>query len=182
MDVFWSKGYEATSLADLMAATGLHKGSLYQTFGDKKSLFMSALKAYLDNIYQMQFDIIQKNDNPVNGLREALYCMLDYNYQAGEDNSNKGCMAVNTLVETAPHDPEISHLLEMQHAKFDKLFVSTIQKAIDLHAVGNGLPAETINGLLFLTMCGLSANTKTLMSREEAKFLLDQQLELLCLN
>ncbi|WP_395374785.1 TetR/AcrR family transcriptional regulator [Marinicella sp. W31] len=182
MDVFWSKGYEATSLADLMAATGLHKGSLYQAFGDKKSLFMSALQAYLDNIYQMQFDIIKKNADPAEGLREALYCMLDYNYQGDEDSSNKGCMAVNTLVETAPHDPEISQLLEKQHAKFDRLFINTIQKAIDLHAVGNGLPAETINGLLFLTMCGLSANTKNLMAQEQAKFLLDQQLELLCLK
>jgi len=165
-----------------MAATGLHKGSLYQAFGDKKSLFMSALKAYLEEIYHMQFDIIKQNTNAAEGLREALYSMLDYNYQDGESTPNRGCMAVNTLVETAPHDAEISQLLEKQHAKFDKLFIGTIEQAISVEGVGNGMDAETINGLLFLTMCGLSANTKNMLPKEQARFLLDKQLELLCLN
>ncbi len=48
MEVFWRKGYEATSLADLCDCTGLHKGSLYQTFGSKHDLFMKALKHYID--------------------------------------------------------------------------------------------------------------------------------------
>ena len=47
MRAFWARGYEATSMADLMAATGLHKGSLYQAFGDKHALFIEALKRYL---------------------------------------------------------------------------------------------------------------------------------------
>ena len=46
MHVFWRKGYEATSLADIMAATGLSKSSLYAAFGDKRSLFLAALSAY----------------------------------------------------------------------------------------------------------------------------------------
>ena len=50
MQAFWAKGYEATSLADLMAATGLHKGSLYQAFGDKHSLFIRALNRYLEEM------------------------------------------------------------------------------------------------------------------------------------
>ena len=45
-DAFWQKGYEATSLADLCQCTGLHKGSLYQSFGDKHALFMRALQRY----------------------------------------------------------------------------------------------------------------------------------------
>ena len=47
MHAFWQRGYEATSLADLMEATGLQKGSLYKAFGDKHSLFMQALNRYL---------------------------------------------------------------------------------------------------------------------------------------
>jgi len=44
--VFWEKGYEGTSYADLMAASGLHKGSLYQAFGDKRALYLRALADY----------------------------------------------------------------------------------------------------------------------------------------
>ena len=52
MGAFWAKGYESTSLNDLMAATGLHKGSLYQAFGDKHSLFLESLKRYLSQMRQ----------------------------------------------------------------------------------------------------------------------------------
>src|SRR5512146_418218 len=46
MHVFWSKGYEAASLAEILAATGLSKSSLYATFGDKRSLFLAAFEAF----------------------------------------------------------------------------------------------------------------------------------------
>ena len=49
MKAFWANGYEATSLADLVSVTGLHKGSLYQAFGDKHSLFVQTLNRYLQN-------------------------------------------------------------------------------------------------------------------------------------
>ena len=52
MDAFWAKGFEATSMADLCCCTGLHKGSLYQAFGDKHTLFMNALKHYSDSEYR----------------------------------------------------------------------------------------------------------------------------------
>jgi len=46
MRVFWPKGYEATSLADLLAATGLSKSSLYATFGDRRRHFLAAFQKY----------------------------------------------------------------------------------------------------------------------------------------
>ena len=49
MQAFWANGYEGTSLTDLVAATGLMKGSLYQAFGDKHSLFIQTLNRYLQN-------------------------------------------------------------------------------------------------------------------------------------
>ena len=54
MDVFWKKGYEATSIADILSATGLHKGSLYQTFNDKKTLFIATLDHYLGQMYRLK--------------------------------------------------------------------------------------------------------------------------------
>ena len=56
MNAFWAKGYEATSMSDLTEATGLHKASLYQTFGDKHQLFVSALKLYFTKTTKAQKD------------------------------------------------------------------------------------------------------------------------------
>ena len=54
MNAFWEKGFEATSMSDLTEATGLHKASLYKTFGDKHQLFVSALKLYFDKTAEAQ--------------------------------------------------------------------------------------------------------------------------------
>ena len=48
MRVFWERGYEANSIDDLLKATGINRGSLYGTFGDRRSLFLSALDRYVE--------------------------------------------------------------------------------------------------------------------------------------
>ena len=59
MKAFWANGYEATSLADLVSVTGLHKGSLYQAFGDKHSLFIQTLSRYLQNIRHHKNQVLE---------------------------------------------------------------------------------------------------------------------------
>ena len=53
LETFWSHGYEGTSISDLTEAMGIQRGSLYQAFGDKKALFLSALERYLDQGREM---------------------------------------------------------------------------------------------------------------------------------
>ena len=72
MNAFWARGYEATSLADLMAATGLAKGSIYKAFDDKHDLFMQALRRYLDNLCRDTSQILEGTASPATGLRQWL--------------------------------------------------------------------------------------------------------------
>src|SRR5210317_1187307 len=69
MEVFWRKGYESTSLADLLEATGLHKGSLYQAFGDKHTLFISALRRYLEGMRSRKNVLLRETESPLEGIR-----------------------------------------------------------------------------------------------------------------
>ena len=72
MQVFWRKGFEATSLADLLKATGLSKSSLYQTFTDKRSLFLAALETYRQD--RMRHLRAKLNDGrPARESIEALF-------------------------------------------------------------------------------------------------------------
>ncbi len=72
MDVFWSRGYHATALPDLLRATKLSRGSLYAAFGDKHSLFLRALDRYIaDALTRMDIELDPGRD-PVGGLREYL--------------------------------------------------------------------------------------------------------------
>ena len=68
MDAFWAKGYEATSMAELCTCTCLHKGSLYQAFGDKHALFMDALKHYADSEFHETTAVLRESSTPLEQL------------------------------------------------------------------------------------------------------------------
>lgn len=178
MDVFWDKGYEATSIADILRATGLHKGSLYQTFGDKKTLFIACLTAYQNQMFEQNRQIIESEDDPIIGLKKSLVEMASMSCTEGDD-SNKGCMAVNTLVETAPHDHEIRAVLEKNEEKFHKYIISLLIKAEQEHGYKLKFPPEVMFGLVMTFMCGLSSVMKNMISSEEGYLLLETQLQLL---
>src|ERR1700748_2748294 len=77
MSVFWSRGYHATALPDLLRATKLSRGSLYAAFGDKHSLFLRALDRYIaDALTRMDSEFDPRRE-PVDGLRAYLAGYVD---------------------------------------------------------------------------------------------------------
>ncbi len=77
MGVFWSRGYHATALPDLLRATKLSRGSLYAAFGDKHSLFLRALDRYVaDALARMDVELAAHGE-PVDGLRAYLAGYID---------------------------------------------------------------------------------------------------------
>ena len=106
MDAFWAKGYEATSMADLCCCTDMHKGSLYQAFGDKHTLFMGALRHYADSEFHETTAVLSESNTPLENLRALVNKICED--AAGE----KGCMMINTMVELAPHDPAVKAALQ----------------------------------------------------------------------
>lgn len=177
MQVFWEKGYDGASMVDIMAATGMHKGSLYQTFGDKKSLFMAALELYLDGMYKQQLQIISEHSDPAEAIRAVLFGMVDFSSDC--DGSSHGCMAVNSLVDSAPFDEDISQLLEAKHQRMINLMVDIISQIHQQNPQQLTRPPELVAGLIGIAMQGLSIEMKNNMSVEDASALLEQQMSLL---
>jgi len=106
MEAFWRKGYEATSLVDLTECTGLNKASLYRVFGDKHQLFKAALKNYADIEFRETTAVVSEAASPLTNLRAIVQKICD------DANSDKGCMIINSMVELAPHDPEVKQMLQ----------------------------------------------------------------------
>ncbi len=109
MVAFWERGYEATSVADLMTATGLQKGSLYKAFGDKRRLFDRALERYLEAGVEATQECFAEMVDP----RSAIRCWLKHLFRpsASTNGDRRGCFAVNAFVELAPHDHELADRL-----------------------------------------------------------------------
>ena len=172
MNAFWTKGYEATSMSDLTKATGLHKASLYQTFGDKHQLFVSALKLYFTKTAKAQKDSRNGEENPIKAIKASVDSTIDQCAQG------KGCLAVNSLIEVAPFDAEIDRILKQFRQRLDKHLASLVDEAKKKKLVAKSIDTKEAVRLISVFLHGLSANMASGMSANKARGLLHDQLDL----
>ena len=172
MKAFWTKGYEATSMSDLTEATGLHKASLYQTFGDKHQLFVSALKLYFTKTAKAQKDSRNGEENPIKAIKASVDSTIDQCAQG------KGCLAVNSLIEVAPFDAEIDRILKQFRQRLDKHLASLVDEAKKKKLVAKSIDTKEAVRLISVFLHGLSANMASGMSANKARGLLHDQLDL----
>ena len=154
INAFWERGYEATSLADLMAVTGLQKGSLYKAFGDKRSLFLKALQAYLDRQYSLIRETLSQPD-PQQAIATMFHFLADSTSRA-----SKGCFAVNSLMELAPHDPEVAKMLEYQYSRIGTLLEKAIAQGQKTGVFRQDLSVQQLRQLLLVAANGTLASSR----------------------
>lgn len=118
--VFWRKGYEATSVADLVEALGVNRGSLYATFKDKRALFLAALERYDER----EIGAVTRHlRNTVGPGRERIQSLFDKIIRRVEERGDRrGCLVCNTAVELAPADAEIERRVQASHERLTAAF------------------------------------------------------------
>ncbi|MHB9849080.1 TetR/AcrR family transcriptional regulator [Streptomyces krungchingensis] len=105
MQAFWTLGYANTSPAALAEATGVAKGSLYNAFGSKRELFERALERYNRLGAEFTAELLARPGTTRECLQAFLYDSVKSDLA---QPIRRGCLAVNTAVELAGHDPEIA--------------------------------------------------------------------------
>src|SRR4029077_7688696 len=103
MDCFWKDGYEPTSVRDLAARMGITGASLYNAFGDKRSLFREVLQRYAERGRRDGNARLESRVPP----KQAVSAFLGEIVERAVDGDRRGCLLVNTALEIAPHDPEV---------------------------------------------------------------------------
>jgi TetR/AcrR family transcriptional repressor of nem operon len=177
MDVFWRKGYEKTSMADLLKATGLHKGSLYQAFGDKHSLFIRALKRYVEMMKCDMTEIMQAAPCGLEGIRSAIYHNIDLACHG--DGVNSGCLALNALVDKGGEDPEALAVLETSLVGRLGALTAAVSRAQEEGDIRSDRPAEIIANMINALVMGLGAGLRGGIDRQGSRRLTDEFLSAL---
>lgn len=150
MKAFWSKGFEATSTQDLLDAMNINRGSLYDTYGNKRRLFLDCLEHY-DACYQKPRMRAASRDRSPRETIRALFDMLAAG--AAADGARRGCFLVNTALDLAPHDPEIAALVERHLSDIEAFFRTEIEDGKRAGEFSPDLDAgETSRGLLGLVL------------------------------
>jgi TetR/AcrR family transcriptional repressor of nem operon len=125
MHVFWDKGYEATSLADLLTAMGIARQSLYDTFGDKRALYLEALRRYEAG----RGGAIRACFAQAPSVRRAFRELFDAMVDESAEQKRRGCLGVSTIVELSAHDPEIAALAAQTQRGLEKVFYDALERA-----------------------------------------------------
>lgn len=156
MQVFWHRGYSATSLADLVKSTGIGRASLYATYRDKHTLFVDALKLYVNRMREQMLPALEAKYPPREAIRQLF---LKFTENVSERGGNRGCFLTNTALELSAHDRAVARIVADTQEQMEAFLSRQIKRgkaagdlpaSLDAGSTARGLLASLI-GLVVLT-------------------------------
>jgi len=162
MRLFWRRGYEATSIHDLVAEMGIGRGSLYGTFGDKHTLYLAALDRYCATVGSRLLDPL---DAPL-PLREALRRVFEQLVEESLANNYFGCFMANATLEMAVDDPDTRTRADASRCAMEERLYTALAQAQASGELGAEHDPRSLARYLFNAIHGLRVTAGTGAHRE----------------
>ncbi|MGI5267739.1 TetR/AcrR family transcriptional regulator [Nonomuraea sp. CA-218870] len=175
LELFWERGYEATSMADLVARLGIARASLYATFGGKRELYFQALERYLRSTDPR---VLERLSQPGPVLPAVRALIRAYAAESGGED-RRGCMVVNAAVELAPHDPAAAALVESSWSHLETVLTSALTRARAQGELDPGKDPRAVARMLLVLMQGMRVIGRTPGGAARLDDAADQALALL---
>jgi TetR/AcrR family transcriptional repressor of nem operon len=157
MRLFWSRGYEATSIQHLVARMGIQRGSLYGAFGDKRALFFAAIERY-DRV--MTARLLATLDAPGSGLAAIRRFFRLKVKAAGERGRPRGCLVTNSATELASADRGAASRIGASLGKIEAAFQRAVVRAQQAGEIDPARDARALARFLTSSAQGLSVMAK----------------------
>lgn len=157
MNIFWEKGYDGTSLQDLLNGMQLSKSSLYQGFKSKRHLFLLCIERYRENITAEMAGRLQKTQQGIDFISITLFNVIN---EISEVASPRGCLITNTATEFAQSDHEIATAVAKGVNQFKEMFLLAVQKGQQDGSVRQDISADLLADYLITNMNGLRTMVK----------------------
>ena len=159
MNVFWKKGYNATSMEDLVSGMGINRASLYDTFGDKKQLYMATLKYYQSQSNQNAKAIIAQNaPSPKAQLIAVCTFLMD---DSLDTDTPRGCLLANATSEMALLDADICQFATQNVHSFEQTFEILIREGQAKGEFKTTTPPQYAATFLSNFLYGIRTDSKT---------------------
>ena len=175
MKLFWTRGYTATPLPDLLEAMGIARSSFYASFGTKRKLFTECLELFGDLTLAI-IDADAKRLPPM-ALPRAFFeaTLLDVSRR----RAKQGCMMVNTVLELADVDPKLNQLAAQKLNAIENAFVRAFELAQQQGLLSTAHTAEELAVMVMTINFGLRVQCRKNHSRTELKSMIDTSLSML---
>lgn len=156
--LFQCKGYYATSAQDLVEALGISRSSLYDTFQDKRGLFIRALQHYRATTSKKMIEMVSSTSDIEEAIRQIFKQAVK---DAIEDRLSKGCFMVNTTVELAPHDKDVAEIVNQNMVDVEAALTLAIEKGQREGVFNRTMSAVSLARFVFNSISGLRVASKS---------------------
>lgn len=166
MRLFWRKGYAATSVQDLIETLHLSRSSLYDTFGDKRTLFIEALKLYSERVISGTARMLNESPSPIAGIQKVFDDLVA---GAGSERGALGCFMVNSVAELVPYDPDVTKIATMYADALQRLFTTVLTQARSQDMLTKKQTPEQLATYVFNMIQGIRILIKSGATREQVQ-------------
>ncbi|WP_109694211.1 TetR/AcrR family transcriptional regulator [Chitinophaga deserti] len=174
-EVFWTQGYDAASMEDLLTAMNINKGSMYNTFGSKRDLFVRVLDRFFKYAQHDMTAKFEAFDNPLDGVREIF---RQVTRPADPKDHAKGCFLVNTLGEMCGMDEELATMARNKLLDVEGIYLKYLRKGVKNGQIRKEASPELMAKFLLNMWNGMSISRR-MYSRKALEELVEMQLQLL---
>ena len=170
MVAFWTDGYASTSCEQLLEAMEINSGSMYAAFGDKKSLFVHALKLYEQEVYGRAVEMLNASGSPLENIKRFLRSTES---MAGEKGF-RGCLVTNTLIEFGHEEEnELADYARKIVARMQKNLEQRLTTAQEAGELNEDASPAALAAFLINSLQGLSVMGRTGMSKKSIRGAVD---------
>jgi len=166
MRLFWRKGYAATSVQDLIETLHLSRSSLYDTFGDKRTLFLEALKFYGERVISITEHTLKTSSSPIAGIQAIFDGLID---GIGQEPGSLGCFMVNSVAELVPYDPDVTKLATEFADGLQQLLKTALTEASVQNILTKRQTPEQFASYVYNTIQGIRILIKSGATREQVQ-------------
>jgi TetR/AcrR family transcriptional repressor of nem operon len=174
LEVFWRQGYKTTTTKDLAKSANLSEGSLYNSFGSKREVYLLTLNKYRQHHLSILKNI-DENQSPLQGLREYWETIASF---ASDKSRTNGCMIVNATIEW-DGDKEIRKFISTVHNASEKRFKKALDRAVELDEIRASTDTQALAQFLLHSVQGIRVLSRTNPSKQKMKNIVGGVMRLL---
>ena len=176
LQLFWQRGYEATSMNDLVAHLGIGRASLYATFGNKHELYLQALDRYAERSDPRLLEELSQPGAALPGVRAVV---RRFAAESTSDARVRGCFVTNTATELAARDPQACQRVEASWVHLETLLVSALMRAQAQREISDERDPRALAHLLVVVMQGMRVVGKASADPARVRDAAEQALSML---
>lgn len=176
LEVFWQYGYNGTSFQALTEGMCISRQSIYDTYGDKRTLFLESLRHYVDKNIEQRAALFNQQKPVREILKEFCKAPLA---EIKKETTQKGCFLTNASLEMIPHDPEVKEIADKNIKALTKDLQVLIARGIKSGEIKTEHSAEVLAYYMVNTVNGLNTLGKTITDKKKLQAIVDVAIDAL---